>query len=194
MKDYSFTIFEKLNDLLDDVKNETLQALCKTVCLLIETTPMDMIYESLLNSSLLSRLLLSIATNDKHPQVLIEYLLVVSRISLREPELILKVCQTKNINIAMLIGNWILLNDHINHSKDRKLNTLALSSLLRTNHPDVLAVLDSIMNLWFSVLSEVEEDANGDATIYYKNDDYSAVGFYLDETSEEMTRRKQVSE
>ncbi|KAL2313119.1 Importin N-terminal domain-containing protein [Schizosaccharomyces pombe] len=192
MKDYSFTIFEKLNDLLDDVKNETLQALCKTVCLLIETTPMDMIYESLLNSSLLSRLLLSIATNDKHPQVLIEYLLVVSRISLREPELILKVCQTKNINIAMLIGNWILLNDHINHSKDRKLNTLALSSLLRTNHPDVLAVLDSIMNLWFSVLSEVEEDANGDATIYYKNDDYSAVGFYLDETSEEMTRRKQL--
>ncbi|EPY50632.1 karyopherin Kap113 [Schizosaccharomyces cryophilus OY26] len=189
---YSFEVLERLTSLLNDVKNDTLLALCKTLSLIFEVNVKDSLQESLNRSTLLPVLSKSIISSEKHAQTLVQYSLLLSRIGLSFPNFIINTCLVHRLSVYMLLQNWISLFDYITHAKDRKLTALAITSLLRTNAEEVLEALSPIMHLWFSVLSEVEEDEQGDAPIYYKNEDYSTVGFYLDESSEEMSRRKMV--
>ncbi|WBW75116.1 karyopherin/importin beta family nuclear import signal receptor Kap113 [Schizosaccharomyces osmophilus] len=192
LDNYSLEVLERLTNLLGDVKNDTLLALCKTLSLIFEVNAGDSLQESLGHSTLLPVVLNSILSSEKHAQTLVQYSLLLSRISLSFPNVIISTCLTQRLSVYMLLQYWISLFDYITHAKDRKLTALALTSLLRTNAEEVLEALNPIMHLWFSVLSEVEEDEKGDAPIYYKNEDYSAVGFYLDESSEEMNRRKMI--
>ena len=52
--------------------------------------------------------------------------------------------------------------DSIGQAKSRKLNAMGLTALLRTNDPAVLSNLGSILNVWFNVLSEVNDSEGGE--------------------------------
>ncbi|EEB06057.2 karyopherin Kap113 [Schizosaccharomyces japonicus yFS275] len=187
---YTLTQFRLL---MDDVKNETFEFLSYSLSMLLMNCPMENISEPLVASGLLSMEITKVLENKEHPVKLSSCCLFLSRLAFRSPDLIILVCDQASADgsaMTKLVENWIQLYDHISSPGNRKLCILGLTSLLPSNHTGVLQNMNPLMHLWFSGLSEVEEDANGDAQIYYKNEDMSEFGFYLDPQTAEAKRKE----
>lgn len=79
----------------------------------------------------------------------------------------------ENNAVAVLLDFWLGKFDNMGHPRQRKLNALGLTSLVRTGHASVMQRLQDIMVIWSQVLDEVHESDRGDAEVYYTNDESS---------------------
>ena len=69
---------------------------------------------------------------------------------------------TGDENLKWLLEEWFSHMENIGDPSRRKLMALALTKLLETNHPSVLANLQLLMTMWTDVITELREDANGE--------------------------------
>ncbi|KAF5109759.1 hypothetical protein DV453_001365 [Geotrichum candidum] len=79
----------------------------------------------------------------------------------------------ENDAVGVVLDFWLGKFDNMGHPRQRKLNALGLTSLVRTGHASVMRRLQDIMVIWSQVLDEVHESGEGDAEVYYTNDETS---------------------
>lgn len=73
----------------------------------------------------------------------------------------------ENDTVGVVLDFWLGKFDNMGHPRQRKLNALGLTSLVRTGHASVMRRLQDIMVIWSQVLDEVHESGEGDAEVYY---------------------------
>ena len=106
-----------------------------------------------------------------------DYLNIYARLALSSPSLLLSglsaAIQNSNIEITTtnnnnsqtqvidwLLAEWFSHMDNIGHPAHKKLNCLALTSLLSTAQPFILSHLQSLMTVWTDVIAEIVVDAS----------------------------------
>jgi hypothetical protein len=109
-----------------------------------------------------------------------QYMNILARVALENPDLLLRFMRTPDASpdiVSRFLKSWagqkvpaiaIILTiqfDNIAQSKSRKLNAMGITTLLRTNDPDVISNFGSIMNVWFNLLSEVKDSEGGEYSL-----------------------------
>ncbi|KAK4696081.1 importin-11, partial [Lecanoromycetidae sp. Uapishka_2] len=99
-----------------------------------------------------------------------DYLNVMARLAIASPTMFLAIIdtvtfdrhpegqQTLDAKLAWLLTEWLSHMDNIGHPAHKKLNCLALTSLLETGEPWILSRLQSLMSVWTDVVNELVED------------------------------------
>lgn len=135
---------------------------------------MESLAQSLVESKILHRLLTGIkdaydahqttGPNRRYPSidgvVETDYLNVLARLAICSPNLLNSAVQTArpNSSIDWLLAEWLEHMDNISHPNQKKLNCMAVTSLLATGEPWILSRLQSLMSLWTDVITELVTD------------------------------------
>ena len=106
-----------------------------------------------------------------------DYLNIVARLAVASPELLLSALDATSYEgqpesnepferkIGWLLTEWIDHMDMMSHPAHKKLNTLALTSLLETAQPWILSRLQSLMSEWTSTITELVIDTSLDENV-----------------------------
>lgn len=94
-----------------------------------------------------------------------DFFSILARLVLANPRTFLSLLQSleasrsESVEQTMnwLLGEWFAHFENIGHPPHRKLNCLALTSLLQLSVPWVLGRLQDLMNIWTDMITEVQE-------------------------------------
>ncbi|KAF5114890.1 hypothetical protein DV113_001003 [Geotrichum candidum] len=75
--------------------------------------------------------------------------------------------------VGVLLDFWLGKFDNMEYPRQRKLNALGLTSLVRTGHASIMQRLQDIVVIWLQMLNEVHESGEDDVEVYYTNDETS---------------------
>ena len=101
-----------------------------------------------------------------------DYLNVLARLAVARPSLFLSAVEATRYGsepdgleplehkLSWLLTEWFSHMDNIGHPAHKKLNCLALTSLLETGQPWILSRLQNLMSLWTDVVTELVVDAS----------------------------------
>ncbi|KAG5518058.1 hypothetical protein PMAC_003244 [Pneumocystis sp. 'macacae'] len=196
---HSLSLLSKLSNLLGDLRPDTSYMITRVLDVALQKTSVHLYKNTLISSGFIFKILESIIINKEFKSIIIQYFSLISRISLQDPHIMLNFLEEfsseigKNtLNNQELITNflniWISIFDNIGSPKYKKLNVMGITALLMTNNPYVLANICHLINIWSETLSEIKENKEGDALIYWnKQDDED----YLDITNSPETIRRQ---
>ena len=114
--------------------------------------------------------------NRQHPRIAstveTDYLNVLARLTISNAHCLLSTLDATSYDgqpegekdgkqkIDWLLTEWFNHMDTISHPEQRKLNTMALTSLLQTAQPWILVHLQSLMNEWTITITELIVDAS----------------------------------
>jgi len=99
-----------------------------------------------------------------------DYLNVIARLMVADPALLLSALDATPYDghllgqkpleetLDWLLTEWFSHMDSIGHPAHKKLNCLALTSILETGNPWILSRLQSLMSVWTDVINELVED------------------------------------
>ncbi|KTW26114.1 hypothetical protein T552_03008 [Pneumocystis carinii B80] len=199
MKLYSLQFLTKLSNLLGELRLDVFYIIIKVLDLAFQTTSIHLYSDELIKSRFIFKILESIIINQEPKPIIIQYFSLISRISMQDPciifDFLAKFSFQQDISsneeiINNFINTWISTFDNIGNPKYRKLNVMGITSLLITNNPYILANIKSLINIWSETLSEINENKEGDALIYWNTQDDEND---LDITNNpEMARRQQL--
>ncbi|CCJ30132.1 unnamed protein product [Pneumocystis jirovecii] len=199
MKHYSLPFLSKFSNLLGNLHPDTSHVIIRVLDFALQTTSIHLYANTLVSSGCIFKILESIMINKELKPIVIQYFSLISRISLQNPHIILdflgefsfKIEQNSPNNqeiISNFLNIWISIFDNIGNPKYRKLNVMGITALLITNNPYVLININHLINIWSETLSEIKENKEGDALIYWnKHDDEN----YLSVTNSSETIRRQ---
>lgn len=152
--------------------------------------------QALVTSQLLSTILsglndayrasLTTGPNKRHAKIdgIVEtdYLNVLARLAVASPQLLLSALDATSYEgqsesnepierkIDWILTEWIEHMDMMSHPTHKKLNTLALTSLLQTSQPWILSRLQSLMNEWTTTVTELVVDMSLDENVVDNRD------------------------
>lgn len=129
-----------------------------------------------MESGLLPKVISMILDDDQSPITVGKLLLVIARLAYIEPSNLIQVFHFIYNDEAQLqqslkkfITIWYArMDSNIGNPRNRKIHTLGLTSLLRTNHDLFYQDLGTLLTLWISSLEEVSE-SGGDCEKYHSN-------------------------
>ncbi|CAG8586179.1 1331_t:CDS:10 [Paraglomus brasilianum] len=183
MQSFAHQIMDAFTRLLGDLKPQACSAIIQLIEVILQSCPIQLCEEHLMNTGLLWKLLNTILAQEEQYYILVNYLKVFARIVINDPVFFLGFIEISGQQsnprrtdlLDELFGLWLDLFDNVGHAKDRKLHAMAFTALLATTNSVILNRLPQIMGVWSDVLSEVRENGGGDALIYWreesKNDD-----------------------
>ncbi|KTW32847.1 hypothetical protein PNEG_04338 [Pneumocystis murina B123] len=199
MKFHSLQFLTKLSNLLGESRFDVFYIIIKVLDLTLQTTSINLYSDELIKSGFIFKILESIIINQEPKSITIQYFSLISRICLQDPSIIFDFLAkfsfqqdvlTNEEIINNFLNTWISIFDNIGNPKYRKLNVMGITSLLITNNPYVLINIKPLINIWSETLSEIKENKEGDALIYWNTQDEEND---LDTTNNpEMIRRQQL--
>ena len=123
------------------------------------------LYQVLLNTRLLEKIVFRILENDELGHILANYLNILARLTLYEPTtlmnffVVLGAKMNTHVNgFAVLLDRWGDKFDNMGHPKDRKLTALALANLLTVQESIVYEKMSIILTVITSVLAETSSN------------------------------------
>lgn len=179
----SFTTasFEILGKYIGSMRDDALDILISDLEITIlesyhDITKVQQLLTLFMESGLLPKIISMILDDDQSPITVGKLLLVIARLAYIEPSNLIKVFhfiyndETQlQQNLKKFITVWYArMDSNIGNPRNRKIHTLGLTSLLRTNHELIYQDLSTLLTLWISSLEEVSE-SGGDCEKYHSN-------------------------
>ncbi|KAF7332027.1 Importin N-terminal domain-containing protein [Mycena kentingensis (nom. inval.)] len=132
---------------------------------LVQLAPAALWGEAMHTSGLFSVLLKAIVENEASPQILVEHILLMSRIVMADRQMFLQlIAATATSEMPesklydLLLDQWWGTWDTMSEARHRKLSSMGMAALVSTAKPDVLnRIPGDIFNMWTDVLSELKE-------------------------------------
>lgn len=160
-----------------------------TLNLLALNSPFEAYGEILVSSGLFSALFAVLLHEDTSPITCVEVLGNFSRMALQNADAFLQFLTVTGLPdtyrppvdepnaptpspIEAVIDAYINKFDSMGHPRERKLNALGITALVRTGCEPAMRKLPDIMAIWTQLLDEVSENEVGDAEIYYSPEEY----------------------
>lgn len=160
-----------------------------TINLLALKSPFEAYGDALLQSGLFASLLSVLLSEDPSPITCVEILSNFSRMALQNAEAFIQFLNLSKIPegyqssssnssttpssvLEVVIDAWISKFDNMGHPRERKLNALGITALVKTGCEPAMTKLADIMAIWTQLLDEVSESESGDAEIYYSAEEY----------------------
>nr|GAT59975.1 predicted protein [Mycena chlorophos] len=133
--------------------------------LLVQLAPSDLWGEPMHRSGLFAALLNTIVVGEASPQLLMEHILLISRIVMADKNMFLQLMSgaaTAQMSEAklyeLLLDQWWGTWDTMSEARHRKLSAMGIAALVSTARPDALGRLHGdIFNMWTDVLLELKE-------------------------------------
>ncbi|KAI7849043.1 armadillo-type protein [Circinella umbellata] len=153
--------------------------------------------EALVQSSLLGNILSVFIQDELYAHAIMSYMTLFARLAICDAQFFLNYLRmasqqmtgtTSDDFVGNVLDRWMEKFDNIGHTRARKLNCIALTNLLRTNDPVVLARLPHLMAIWIDLLAEVNEVE--DDLFLYAEADLAGDIAELDESAEKDRRNK----
>lgn len=195
-------MFELFAKYLEFLNMDSVTWVLGSLNLIATALPFDAYAQQLHSSNLFTALLELLFNKDTSPITAVHILCFFSRLVYHSNTMFLQLLDSTNSSayasqpiVGMLMDIWLDRFDNMGHPKDRKVNSLGLTSLVQTHHPQILQRLPDILALFTQILDEVNEDAVGDAQIYYTSDEQyeSSVRDEVPDTMPELERKKELS-
>lgn len=179
---YSTPIFTAFNGAMRNASHQLLTTIVSTMETIIGHSSTEAYADALLRTQIICTIFQLILEDKLDAIKLVLLCDVLSRISLRDSSLFLQLVQgyvretaagqapiTHNATTvtSALMDAWFGLFDNMGDPRHRKLNAMALTTLLDSCNEAVVAKLPNYMSLWFDVVSEVNENGSGDALVYW---------------------------
>ncbi|KAI4112467.1 MAG: hypothetical protein LQ345_006389 [Seirophora villosa] len=106
-----------------------------------------------------------------------DYLSILSRLTVTSPDLFLEALKAAtpneelNVTIKWLLSEWFGHLDNISHPEKKKLNCLALTTLLQTGQPWIMVHLQELMAIWTETVLDLYDEPDSKETdcLVYKD-------------------------
>ncbi|KAK4057588.1 hypothetical protein OIO90_001233 [Microbotryomycetes sp. JL221] len=171
-----------IESILGDLKLEAVKKILHAFNVIVQTSSIQLLMNGFNQSNLMIKLLQPVLEQGTETLIVTKHLNTLSRIVLNDTDLFVQLVENVS-TIAQVstdelwsnfIINWTDKVDNMSQPNQRKLTALALSNLIGTGKPIILNHLSNIVTVWTSVLAETQENQDGDAELYYSNQDYQS--------------------
>ncbi|KAK6098360.1 hypothetical protein MT418_002396 [Batrachochytrium dendrobatidis] len=161
------SIMSTITQMLGQLKAEASSALLRVVDIALQGCHAAQCFPSIcqviLSSGLLSRLVQVVIENTEMSIITVGFLSILARIAVYDPIFLTTSIQQIGSNsnppimdiLGQLLDRWLEKVDAMGHGKQRKLTALAMSNLLGTAHPIVLARIDGVFGVLTSISSQL---------------------------------------
>ncbi|ORX47739.1 ARM repeat-containing protein [Hesseltinella vesiculosa] len=171
------SLFQHLGSYIMNAKPEVASNITHTIDLVLQTSPLAICGDALIQSGLLNAILEAFLQDKNYAYANMWYMSIFARLSLQDASFVLKFIQAAgnqtNPPIANFFGDvverWIDKFDNIGHPRQRKLACLALTHLLQLQDPAMIDHINGIMNIWADVGTEMKE-SDGESIMYSEAD------------------------
>lgn len=167
---------------LPNMTIESMSWVNSTLNLIALNSSFESYAEMLVSSGLLASLYSVLMHEDTSPITCVEILSNFSRMALQNQDAFLQSLSMADLSEAAqstsltpldaLIDCYINKFDNMGHPRERKLNALGLTAIVRTGCEPAMRRLADIIAIWTQLLDEVSENELGDAEIYYAPEEY----------------------
>lgn len=158
-----------------------------TLNLLAINAPFEEYGDALMQSGLFASLVSVLLHEDTSPITCVEILGNFSRMALENGNAFLQFLEMTGLPdgykpregspapssaVVAIIDAYINRFDNMGHPRERKLNALGITAIVKTGCEPAMSFLPDIMAIWTQLLDEVSESEAGDAEIYYSAGEY----------------------
>lgn len=172
-------IFNILSKYMVNLRDDSLEILISIFEILILQNSSDLSYLlNLLNESGILKLMIETILDDEQSSLVsANYLLIISRITFNNPEILIEFFKylfnndeaTCNKMLNKFYSIWIIKFEiNMGNPRNKKMNLLGLTSLFRVDL-NILANFNTILSIWITSLEEVNELGKGDSEKYHSN-------------------------
>ncbi|KAI8142979.1 armadillo-type protein [Fennellomyces sp. T-0311] len=132
----------------------------------LQSCPVEVYGEALVQSGLLGNILNVLIQDELYAHAIMSYMTLFARLAICDAHFLLNYLRmasqqmpstTPDDFVGLILDRWMDKFDNIGHPRTRKLNCIALTNLLRTFDPVVLARLPYLMAVWIDILAEVND-------------------------------------
>ncbi|KAI9261423.1 armadillo-type protein [Phascolomyces articulosus] len=190
-------LFSGLATYIGSTKDEVAASISYVGETALQSCPVQIYDEALIQSGLLRNILDVFIQDQLYAHAIMSYMTLFARLAICDAQFLLNYLRmtgqqvtgtTQDDFVGNVLERWMEKFDNIGHTRARKLNCIALTNLLRTNDPVVLARLPHLMAIWIDLLAEVNE-VDEDLFLYAEADLAGDVA-ELDQSSEKDRRSK----
>ncbi|KAG4303029.1 hypothetical protein PCK1_000695 [Pneumocystis canis] len=182
MKLHCIPFLSKLSYLLEELRLDVSYIIIRVFDLILQIVPIHLYADALLSSGFIFKIFEFIMFNKISNSIIIQYFTLISRICLQDPHVMIIFLNAFSSQAKQNVSNgreiidefletWISIFSNIGNPKYRKLNVMGITSLLVTNNYYVIINIKRLINIWSETLSEVKENKEGDALIYWNKQD-----------------------
>lgn len=180
---YRRDIFQVLSGYLPSMRDDSFEAFVSLMDILLLLQSGNSQFISNLVDSGLMHAMANYVLDENHSIVLAnKVLLVLSRLATRNPEMLCSILSHLNVNVTQFLETWVNYYKNNGSPRNKKVNLLALVSLINYGAPKNLygmqQFVGEVFRRCFLFLEEVNEDQTGNCQAYESDYVYSDIDNY----------------
>ncbi|CEP19483.1 hypothetical protein [Parasitella parasitica] len=189
----TLVLFTKLASKIGQSREQAISYMVHTLDLALQSVPLQMYVESLVQSGLLTSVLRVLVENEIFGFAIMNCMNLFARISIYDASVVLQViqltAQQEQISgdfLNNILDKWIEKFENVSQERARKLACIGFTNLVLTGNPVVLSKLPSIMDIWTSVGPDLKSSDGSD--VLYSEIDLEGDIYEIDASAEKSRK------